>query len=154
MADAIREVNRVMHRSEFMGCPFGFFAPVVVVMSDGISFTPSSTMASDLNDTEDAINEINRNLWFINGIRAAIAIGDDADRDILAKFTGDSRTVFDAHSSDRLRDVIEFIVLYEDWNWVRPRIKPWDDEAQNRFVEASEEEKENDEYMNSTGWTV
>jgi len=160
MADAIRKANQAMSRSKFMDSPSGSMAPVVVMISDGIPCTSSGTMASDLADTDNAIAEISRNDWFKVAIKAAIAIGDDADKNILAKFTGDSKTVFDAHSSDRLKDVIEFIVLRS--SMINSTIvskggsknKPEDDEAQQRFAEASEEEKANNGDMNSTGWTV
>jgi hypothetical protein len=117
-------------------------------------------MDSDLKDMDDAIAEINKNYWFSAAIKAAIAIGDDADRDVLAKFTGDSSMVFDAHSSDRLRDVIEFIVPHTCLAYsivasnVDNECKPEDDEARRRFADDSEEEDVDRVELDLTGWTV
>ena len=57
-----------------MKSPSLSFAPVMILMSDGY---PTDNYVKGL-DT------IAKNRWYSNGIKAAVAIGEDADLDILA----------------------------------------------------------------------
>ena len=43
------------------------------------------------------------------GIKIAIAIGDDADLDVLAEFTGSKESVFTVHNIDALKKIIRLV---------------------------------------------
>ena len=41
-------------------------------------------------------------------VRVAVAIGTDASKDVLTRFTGDADTVFEADNAQRLADLIKW----------------------------------------------
>jgi len=61
------------------------FAPAFILISDGIP--------SDGQVYKSALKRLNEIAWFKAAIRVAIAIGDDANKDVLADFTGNPETV-------------------------------------------------------------
>ena len=101
MGEACRELSRKLSRSAFMKSEGGFFAPAVILLSDG---HPTDDFAAGLNS-------LKRNKWFMKGIRVAIAIGNDADKDALAQFCLDKEGVFDVHDIESLRKVIRLVAL-------------------------------------------
>ena len=74
--------------------------PVVVLVSDG----------SPTDEWETALAEFNGTGWGQKGrtVRVAVAIGRDADKEVLAAFTGNPETVFEADSAQRLADLIKW----------------------------------------------
>ena len=57
------------------------------------------------------------NNWFKAAIKIAIAIGDDADKDVLKQFAGNSEVVFTVHNIDALKQIIRIVAvtLFSDW---------------------------------------
>ena len=49
--------------------------------------------------------------WFKNAIKIAIAIGDDADKDVLTQFTGTNEAVFTVHNIDALKQIIRVVAV-------------------------------------------
>ena len=74
--------------------------PVIVLLSDG---TPTDSW-------EQELNTFNSTGWGHPGrtVRIAIAIGHDANKEILAQFTGNPETVFEAKNAQRLTDLIKW----------------------------------------------
>ena len=74
--------------------------PVIVLLSDG----------APTDDWQNALAEFNETGWGQQGrtVRVAIAIGADADKDVLAQFTGSRETVFQADNAQRLTDLIKW----------------------------------------------
>ena len=60
---------------------------------------------------EHGLNVLLKNKWFTSGIRTAIAIGADADRDILAQFTGNVEGVYEVNNIEALKNVIRLIAV-------------------------------------------
>lgn len=54
---------------------------------------------------------LNGNAWFRHSTRIAIAIGNDADTDVLSTFTGNPELVFRVHNIDALKAVIKVAVV-------------------------------------------
>ena len=98
---ALTELASKLSRNEFMKSPSLSFAPVMILMSDGY---PTDNYVRGL-DT------IAKNRWYSNGIKAAVAIGEDADLDILAQFTGDPDSVVTAHNGEALAKLIKFVAV-------------------------------------------
>lgn len=98
---ALTELASKLSRNEFMKSPSLSFAPVMILMSDGY---PTDNYVKGL-DT------IAKNRWYSNGIKAAVAIGEDADLDILAQFTGDPGSVVTAHNGEALAKLIKFVAV-------------------------------------------
>lgn len=51
------------------------------------------------------------NNWFKAAIKIAIAIGEDADKEVLKDFTGSSEAVFTVHNIDALKQVIRVVAV-------------------------------------------
>lgn len=79
----------------------GFYAPVFILMSDG---HPGDSYKRKLKVLKE-------NKWFSHGVKIAIAIGNDAHKDVLAEFTGDEKAVITVHNSKTLRELIRLVAL-------------------------------------------
>lgn len=80
---ACLELDKKLSIETFMKSSTGAFAPVFLLMSDG----------GPTDNWEAGLNQLKTNKWFKNAIKIAIAIGDDADEDVLAAFTGNKESV-------------------------------------------------------------
>jgi len=72
--------------------------PVLVLLSDG----------NPTDDWDIALQDFNDSDWGKTGrtVRAAIAVGRDANKEVLAKFTGNIEMVFEVNGAQQLKDVI------------------------------------------------
>lgn len=74
--------------------------PVLVLLSDG----------APTDDWKKELEAFNKTGWGRSGrtVRIAVAIGQDANKDVLAEFTGTEETVFEANNAQRLADLIKW----------------------------------------------
>ena len=74
--------------------------PVLVLLSDG----------APTDEWEKELQAFNQSGWGRPGrtVRIAVAIGQDANKDILERFTGNPETVFEANNAQRLADLIKW----------------------------------------------
>lgn len=79
----------------------GYYAPIFILMSDG---HPGDSYKRKLK-------VLKNNKWFAHGVKIAIAIGNDAKKDILAEFTGDINTVITVHNAKTLRELVQFVTI-------------------------------------------
>ena len=86
LGSAFSELSGKLSRNSFMSSPSLSFAPVMILMSDGYP----------TDNFEKGLEELRKNRWYSAGIKAAVAIGEDADFDILARFTGNPDSVVTA----------------------------------------------------------
>lgn len=99
---ACAELAAKLSRSDgFMQTPSGSFAPAIILLSDG---GPTDDYASGLA-------KLKVNNWFKSAIKIAIAIGDDADKDVLKDFTGSSEAVITVHNIDALKQIIRVVAV-------------------------------------------
>jgi uncharacterized protein YegL len=96
---ACAELNAKLSRDAFMNDVTGSFAPAIFLLSDG----------DPTDDYKTPLNELKNNNWFKKAIKVAIAIGDDANKDVLKEFTGNSETVLTVHSPEALKKLIRFV---------------------------------------------
>lgn len=101
LGSAFTELAAKLSRSEFMKSPSLSFAPVMILMSDGYP----------TDNFEKGLAELQKNRWYNAGIKAAVAIGEDADLDILARFTGNPDSVVTAHNGEALAKLIKFVAV-------------------------------------------
>lgn len=99
MGTAFNELNTKLSRKEFLDSPTGNFAPVLFLMSDG----------QPTDEYHISLDSLRENRWFQVAIRVAIAIGDDADKNILTEFTGNPELVLTAHTPEALKQMIRFV---------------------------------------------
>ena len=76
------------------------------------SFAPAIFLLSDGDATDDWTRELaalKQNNWFKAGIKVAVAIGDDANKDMLKEFTGSMEAVLEVHNKAMLKKMIKFV---------------------------------------------
>ena len=101
MGAAFKELNHRMSRNSFLNSPSLSFAPVIFLMTDGY---PS-------DDYKEGLRELQTNSWYKFGRKAALGIGQEANDNILAEFTGSKDTVVHAYSGGQLAQMIKIIAV-------------------------------------------
>lgn len=102
LGEACEELNKKMSRNGgFMDSPSGCFAPAVILLSDG----------GPTDNFEAGLKSLQANSWFKNAIKIAIAIGDDADKDVLKQFTSSLEAVITVHNIEALKKMIRIIAI-------------------------------------------
>ena len=96
---ACKSLNEKLSTKAFMKEATGSFAPAIFLLSDG----------GPTDDWMSALAELKKNNWFKAGIKVAIAIGDDADKDVLKEFTGSMEAVLETHNAAMLKKMIKFV---------------------------------------------
>jgi uncharacterized protein YegL len=96
---ACKALNEKLSTKGFMLEATGSYAPVFFLMSDG----------EPTDDWEGGLNLLKQNPWFKAGVKVAVAIGDDANKEVLKAFTGSMEAVLETHSAAMLKRMIKFI---------------------------------------------
>ena len=98
---ACRELSEKLSKNGFLKAPSGSVAPAIFLMSDG----------EPTDDFESGLNLLQQNNWFKHAIKVAVAIGDDANKDVLAKFTGNIEAVITVHTPEALKKWIRKVSI-------------------------------------------
>jgi uncharacterized protein YegL len=102
LGGACAELAAKLSRSGgFMQSASGSFAPAIILLSDG----------GPTDNYEVGLAKLQANNWFKSAIKIAIAIGDDADKDVLKQFTGNSEAVITVHNIDALKQIIRVVAV-------------------------------------------
>lgn len=101
LGEACLELNSKLSRSGYMKSASGSYAPAIILLSDG----------GPTDNFDGGLQTLQGNNWFKNAIRIAIAIGDDADLDVLARFTGNSEAVIKVQNIDALKQIIRIVAV-------------------------------------------
>lgn len=101
LGEACVQLEKVLHRDGFMKSPSGSYAPAIILLSDG----------GATDDFDKGIEKLKQNNWFKAAIKIAIAIGDDADKDELKKFTGNLEAVIEVHNIEALKQIIRIVAV-------------------------------------------
>ena len=88
-----RALNDKLSTKAFMKERSESFAPTILLFMG----------SKPTDDWENTLAELKQNNWFKRANKAAFAIGDDADRDILKKFTGNMEMVLETHYLVKLK---------------------------------------------------
>ena len=97
--DACKSLNEKLSTKAFMKEATGSFAPAIFLLSDG----------EPTDDWEEALAQLKQNNWFKAGVKVAVAIGDDANKDVLKEFTGTMEAVLETHNAATLKKMIKFV---------------------------------------------
>lgn len=103
MGKACRELEKKLHRSAFLQDKVGHYAPVVILMSDG---APTDDL-----DFKGGLEALKQNNWFKLSIKIALAIGKDADVNVLTEFTGNKEAVFPIMNKAAMKKLIKFVTV-------------------------------------------
>jgi uncharacterized protein YegL len=93
--------SKLSRSGGFMQSASGSFAPAIILLSDG----------GPTDDYNSGLAKLKANNWFKSAIKIAIAIGDDADKDVLKEFTGSSEAVITVHNIDALKQIIRVVAV-------------------------------------------
>lgn len=93
---ACTELDNKLSRNGFLQSQTGAYAPVILLFSDG----------GPTDNWEQGLSKLKENNWFKHAIKIAIAIGDDADKTVLSKFTGSPESVITVHDKHTLKALI------------------------------------------------
>ena len=93
---ACMQLNEKLSRSAFMSDATGSFAPAIFLLSDG----------EPTDNYKHGLDKLKQNNWFKHAIKIAIAIGDDADKSVLAAFTGTPESVIPVNDKHTLKALI------------------------------------------------
>ena len=96
---ACRALNEKLSTKAFMQEATGSFAPAIFLLSDG----------EPTDDWEHELKELKKNNWFKAAVKVAVAIGDDANKDVLKEFTGTIEAVLEVHNTAMLKKMIKFV---------------------------------------------
>lgn len=101
---ALQELNEKLSKNGFMdrgAASSGFYAPVILLLSDG----------DPTDDYNTPLKNLRENNWFKAALKIGIAIGEDANKDVLTRVTRNKELVFTANNIDGLRKAIKFIAV-------------------------------------------
>lgn len=102
LGEACQELGKKLSRNGgFMSSPSGCYAPAIILLSDG----------GPTDNYEAGIKALQGNSWFKSAIKIAIAIGDDADLDVLKQFTGSNEAIVRVHNLEALKKMIRVIAI-------------------------------------------
>jgi uncharacterized protein YegL len=93
------ELNEKLSTKAFMREATGSFAPAIFLLSDG----------EPTDEYKKGLETLKQNNWFKKAIKVAVAIGNDANKSVLAEFTSNEETVLEVHNGAMLRKMIRFI---------------------------------------------
>ncbi|MDR2596128.1 MAG: VWA domain-containing protein [Treponema sp.] len=96
---ACKALNDKLSTKAFMQEATGSFAPAVFLLSDG----------EPTDDWTRELAVLKKNNWFKAAVKVAIAIGDDANKDVLKEFTGTMEAVLETHNAATLKKMIKFV---------------------------------------------
>ena len=90
------ELDKKLSRNEFLESQTGAYAPVILLFSDG----------GPTDNWEKGLEQLKKNNWFKHAIKIAIAIGEDADKTVLATFTGTPESVIAVNDKHTLKALV------------------------------------------------
>jgi uncharacterized protein YegL len=98
---ACKELSDKMSKDKFLSAASASVAPAIFLMSDG----------EPTDDYKSGLNALKQNNWYKYAIKVAVAIGDDANTDVLKEFTGNIEAVITVHTPEALRKMIRFVSI-------------------------------------------
>ncbi|UTC63033.1 VWA domain-containing protein [Treponema sp. OMZ 787] len=99
LGEACLELNSKLNRNSFLQDKVGNYAPVIILMSDG----------APTDDFNGGLAVLKQNKWFGAAIKIALSIGQDADNDVLAEFTGNRELVIPIQNKAAMKRMIRFV---------------------------------------------
>lgn len=97
---ALKSLNEKMSRKAFLGDnPMGYLAPGIIILSDG----------EPTDDWEKPLAELKKNNWFKSAIKIAFAVGDDANKQVLAQICGTPEAIVAIDDPEKIRSYIKFV---------------------------------------------
>lgn len=94
-------LSKLNKESGFMSSKSGYLQPAIILLSDGGPTQPY----------RDQLENLKNNRYFQHAIKIAIAIGNDADKNVLCEFTGSSEAIITVHTLESLKEMIKLVIV-------------------------------------------
>ena len=101
MGQACRELEKKLHRNAFLQNEAGNYVPIIILISGG----------SPTDDFKGGLEVLKQNKWFEVSTKIALAIGEDADVNVLAEFTGNKETVVPTMNKAVMKKIIRLVSI-------------------------------------------
>lgn len=102
---AFVELDKKLSKNEFLEFdPYTLHRPVILLFSDG----------HPTDNWEKGLEQLKKNKYFKHAIKVAIAIGDEADKDVLSTFTGTKESVITVNDKHALLALICDAIVKDD----------------------------------------
>lgn len=106
LADAYRKLEEKLNKESSGGMmpDFGGYAPIILLMTDGMPTSP---------EWPDALAKLKKRGWFRVALKYALAIGIDSEeaKQVLLAFTDNIETILKVYSAEALRKVIKLVIV-------------------------------------------
>jgi uncharacterized protein YegL len=99
LGEACKELSRKLSRDAFMKTDTGAFAPVLILLTDG----------EPTDDFPGGLKKLKENRWYQAAIKIAIAIGTDANKELIKEFTGNMEAVVEVTNIEALKKLIRTV---------------------------------------------
>lgn len=96
---AITELNSKLSKEGFLRSSTGLYMPILIFMTDGY--------AND--DYAEAVKQANQNPLFKGAVKIGLAVGDDADFNMIERVTGSSDAVIRTTDLDQFIKLLVFV---------------------------------------------
>ncbi len=131
----LTSIDEKLSRSAFIGeNPMGYYAPGIIFLSDGVP----------TDDWKGPLEKLKRNKWYNAAIKIAFAIGDDADKGVLAEVCGSPEAVISIDDPEKIRDYINFVTVHVSRTGTRGT-EAQDKTAQEEVIEKIKKAEEDDD---------
>ncbi len=97
--ETLKELNSKLSRNAFLQSMTGNYIPIIIFMTDG----------QPTDDYKRELEKIRENKWFTRATKIGLAIGDDADMDMIADIVGNSEAVVKPNDLDTFARLIKFV---------------------------------------------
>lgn len=129
---ALTELDNKLSRKVWLSSDVGFKIPVIIFMTDG-------EPTDDYQKALDKINESNK--WFKVATKIGIAVGEDANREILAKIVGNQEAVISVNDNETLKKLIRVVSVTASMIGSKSRT---DRDSQKEILDTIKGETKND----------
>ena len=142
LGSALNELDKKLSRKEFLNSDVGYKVPVIIFMSDG----------GPTDDYEKALKKIlDSNKWYKAATKIAIAVGDEANIDVLQKIAGNREAVIKVDDLESLKKLIRVVSVTASMIGSRSRT---DSNTTGEILDGIKGEMGNDVEMTNTTSSV
>ena len=99
IGDALDELNNKMSTHAWLNSMMGALMPVIIFMTDGYA----------TDDWEPKLDKVRESRWFRRATKIGFALGDDADRKMIASVVGNSEAVIQTNDLEVFKKLIRVV---------------------------------------------
>lgn len=109
MGKMLEALDKKLSRGEWLGRMEGAYKPVIIVMTDGYPTDGELENGKVTGEFGEQLKNIWKNEWFENATKIGFAIGDGADKEVIAKIVGDTNAVIKTNDLDKFIDLLNLV---------------------------------------------